>query len=167
MQERNHATTKEVAHILLGPCPTSLTIKWTVSSTGKVGVKLGQSLIHVLRNCIKKPHSVWPTFLSKTYKNVLPKLFNWVHTTIHSADKFLKVTHNLWHTLFMTTSTWRLGDFNILWKYLYWLLCLTDFLGHMIKTSLDQTCKLCIWNQQGTINLKKKNFNPKSAFFFC
>lgn len=47
--------TKEVAHILLGPCPTSLIIKWTVSSTGKVGVKLGQSLIHVLRNCIKKP----------------------------------------------------------------------------------------------------------------
>lgn len=116
LQERNHATTKEVAHILLGPCPTSLTIKWTVSSTGKVGVKLGQSLIHVLRNCIKKTHSVWPTILSKTYKNVLPKLFNWVHTTIHSADKFLKVTHNLWHTLFMTTSTWRLGDFNILWN---------------------------------------------------
>lgn len=165
MQERNHATTKEVAHILLGPCPTSLIIKWTVSSTGKVGVKLGQSLIHVLRNCIKKPIQFDQQFSLRLTKMYF--LFNWVHTTIHSADKFLKVTHNLWHTLFMTTSTWRLGDFNILWKYLYWLLCLTDFLGHMIKTSLDQTCKLCIWNQQGTINFEKKIFNPKSAFFFC
>lgn len=60
---------REVAHTLLGPCPTSLTIKWTLSSTGKVGVKLGQSLRPYIKklHTKKRSHLVWPTILFKNY----------------------------------------------------------------------------------------------------